>query len=156
MAGLPGTSCNSVCTLGKRQNLANLRSLISKYCTFCFFKAPLFLIFSKFACMVLVSGSRSSGIYSYTSLTRSFFSTSLTQSSLSEPTTADPFSAPLIMKILLLFKSYKAFRSLLVRLPNLSFGISIFTSFSLKLLMYISIAASLLRSLKLDFGFSFS
>lgn len=99
MAGLPGTSCNSVCTLGKRQNLANLRSLISKYCTFCFLKAPLFLIFSKFACMVLVSGSRSSGIYSYTSLTRSFFSTSLTQSSLSEPNTADSFSALLIMKI---------------------------------------------------------
>ena len=47
-------------------------------------------------------------------------------------------------------------RSLLVKLLYLSFGISIFINFSLKLLMYTSVAASLLRWLKVDFGLKWS
>ena len=50
------------------------------------------------------------------------------------------------------FKSYIACRSLLVRLLCLSFGISIFINFSSKLLMYTSMATSLSRGLKADFG----
>ena len=63
-----------------------------------------------------------------------------------------PLSASLIIIFLTLFKSYKVCRSLLVRLLYLSFGISVLINFSSKLLMYTSMAASILLKLRVDFG----